>query len=329
MKIMNNLRANRIFSRWIVTTAFAAALAFVLLNIVAYRQARAMTHYTTERKTTPSIEKLSPVQKAGVLLFGAQMARPVNRRTPADFGLPYEVVSLTGAHGLPLEAWFIPCPQAKGIVLMFHGHGGCKESLLAAAESFRRMNLEALLVDFHGSGGSAGAENSVGYYEASDVAAAFAWAGAKHGPVILYGVSMGAAAALRAVELNQARPAALVVECPFDDLLNTVGNRFRMMGLPAFPFAHLLVFWGGVQQGMNAFTLAPAGSARSVRCPTLLMAGEEDHRVLVADTRRVFVNLAGPKTLKLFPDLGHESYLAARPDEWQDTVGAFLKAALR
>lgn len=328
---MNNnaLPFGRTFRRWMVSIASILTVAFIALNVIAYRQARAMTHYSGDRKATPSMEKLSSIQKAGVLLFGAQMPRPANKKTPAEFGLPYEVVTMTGAHGLPLEAWFVPCVQAKGIVLMFHGHGGCKESLLAAAESFHRMNFEALLVDFHGSGGSGGDDNSVGFYEASDVAAACAWAGEKHGPLILYGVSMGAAASLRAVELNQARPAALVVECPFDSLLNTVGNRFRMMGLPAFPFAHLLVFWGGVQQGINAFNLAPAESARSVRCPTLLLAGEEDHRVLIADTRRVFANLAGPKTLKLFPGLGHESYLAARPDEWRSTVETFLRTAFR
>ena len=324
-----NLRLRHALRRGGLLVGTFLLLAFLVLNVIAYRQARAMTHYTTDREATPKLETLSAFGKAKVLLLGAQSPRPSNRKTPLDFGLEFEVIRLTGAHGLPLEAWFVPHAQARGIVLLFHGHASSKASLLAASKSFHEMGFEALLVDFYGSGGSGGAENSVGYHEAADVAAACAWAGSKHGPVILYGVSMGATAILRAVDLHQAQPAALVLECPFDRLVNTVGNRFRMMGLPAFPFAQLLVFWGGVQQDIDGFALCPTDYARSVRCPTLLMAGEADRRVAVADTRSVYANLSGPKSLKLFPGLGHESYLAARPEEWQATVGAFLDQSLR
>jgi len=327
MNLTNSRRA-RVLRRGALLVGALLIVGFLALNCVAYSQARAMTHYTTGRAATPPIETLSRLQKAQVLLLGAGMPRPNNRKTPSDFGLTFEVVRLPGAHGLPLEAWIVPCIQAKGIVLLFHGHGASKDSLLAAARNFHELGFEALLVDFHGSGGSGGAENSVGFHEASDVAAAFAWANQTRRPVILYGVSMGAAASLRAVHLGQAQPAALVLECPFDRLVNTVGNRFRMMGLPAFPFAQLLVFWGSVQQRINGFQFCPADYARSIHCPTLLMAGENDQRVRAADTQRIFANLNGPKTLKLFPGLGHESYLAAKPEEWRATVGVFLNTVM-
>ncbi len=75
------------------------------------------------------------------------------------------------------------------------------------------------------------------------------------------------------------QPAALVLESPFDALLSTVVNRFALMGLPAFPFAHLLVFWGGVQQGFNGFRHYPADYATEVRCAVLLLDGANDTRV--------------------------------------------------
>ena len=42
------------------------------------------------------------------------------------------------------------------------------------------------------------------------------------------------------------RADAVVLECPFDRLLTTVEHRFELMGVPAFPLARLLTFWGGV-----------------------------------------------------------------------------------
>jgi hypothetical protein len=96
------------------------------------------------------------------------------------------------------------------------------------------------------------------------------------------------------------------------------------MGLPAFPCAQLLVFWGGVQHGFNGFHHNPVDYARSVRCPVLLMHGDRDVRVTREQAHAVFDNLDGAKRWQLFPEVGHQSYLAAKPALWQDTVSGFL-----
>jgi alpha-beta hydrolase superfamily lysophospholipase len=141
---------------------------------------------------------------------------------------------------------------------------------------------------------------------------------------VLYGQSIGAAAILRAVSVQGARAEALVLECPFDRLVNTVGNRFRAMGLPAFPGARLLVFWGGVQQGFDGFGHNPVDYAADVSCPVLLLHGTDDPWVSVEQVQAIFHELRGPKRLQLFEGLGHESYLATRPGEWTQAVAGFL-----
>ena len=115
------------------------------------------------------------------------------------------------------------------------------------------------------------------------------------------------------------------MECPFDRLLNTVENRFSAMAVPSFPFAQLLVFWGGVQQGMNGFAHNPVNYAASVHCPVLLLHGEQDPRVSVPQIRSIYENLAGNKELVLFPHAGHESYLQSDSERWKRTVGEFLR----
>jgi dipeptidyl aminopeptidase/acylaminoacyl peptidase len=96
------------------------------------------------------------------------------------------------------------------------------------------------------------------------------------------------------------------------------------MGLPSFPSAQLLVFWGGMQHNFNGFAHNPVEYAKSVRCPVLLLHGADDPRVTRQQAESVFANLAGPKRLMMFEGVGHQPYLAARPQQWQDCVSEFL-----
>ncbi|MEW6307075.1 MAG: alpha/beta hydrolase [Verrucomicrobiota bacterium] len=305
-----------------------AALAFAGLNLVAYRHARAMCQFARGGERTLPPEKLSFTQKAGVLLGGVTLPRPENRRTPEDEGLAFTAIRFPGARQQQIEAWHIRHEQGRGIVLLFPGYGAAKDSLLPVAKKFHELGWDALLVDFHGCGGSGGSTTSIGWHEAADVAQAHAWAKllARDKPVVHYGVSLGAVAILRAVAADGVKPDAIIAECPFDRMLNTVKNRFRAMGVPSFPSAQLLVFWGGRQQGFDAFTHNPMDYAQGVKCPVLQLHGARDPRVSEAEARRVFEQLRGPKEFVLLEGVGHESYLAARPQEWQRAVEPFLNA---
>jgi len=189
---------------------------------------------------------------------------------------------------------------------------------------------DTLLVDFRGAGGSSGSDTTLGVREAEDVAHSVAyaertWPG-RH--IILYGVSMGAAAVLRAIAIEDVKPNAVILESPFDSLLGAVGNRFHAMGLPAFPSAELLVFWGSVQQEFDGFTHNPVEYARSVECPALLLHGELDPRVTVEQNALIFERLAGQKQLVSFPGAGHESLIVDAPEAWKQHVADFLQQEL-
>src|SRR3712207_7040402 len=60
-------------------------------------------------------------------------------------------------------------------------------------------------MDMSGHGGSAGNVTTIGYHEAADVAAAYQYAQTLDDRVVLYGVSMGAAAILRAADRKSTR----------------------------------------------------------------------------------------------------------------------------
>lgn len=311
--------------RWL-TACLVVALGFIALNVVAFNQAWSMTHFSVGGERTPNPESLSLLGKVRVAIVGVNLPKPVNGKDPAAYGVAFETHRLGGADGQELEAWHIPCTRAKGIVLLAHGYGGCKASLLPEAKKFHELGYAAFLLDFHGSGGSRGSRTSIGMHEADDVAEAVDYLRLKfpRRDLILYGQSMGSAAILRAIAVNGVRPAAIIIECPFDRLLSTAANRFAAMRLPAFPAAHLLIFWGGVQLGFNGFRHNPVEYARDVRCPVLLMHGANDARVTERQAESIFQNFPGPKEFVLFPNAGHESYLGADPALWRESVSKFL-----
>jgi alpha-beta hydrolase superfamily lysophospholipase len=297
----------------------------VLVNVVAYMQARGFTHYAAGMAHTGNVQTLDRWGKLRVMLTGVTIPRPENRFTPADHGLVYSTHTIA-SDGATLEAWHVPAERPRGLVLLFHGHATCKASLLREAAAFRDLGYAALLVDFRGSGGSSESVTTIGVREADDVAAAVEYARTRWPDqrLVLFGQSMGAAAILRAVALRGVEANALLLECPFDRLLTTVEHRFEAMGLPTFPLARLLLFWGGVQNGFDAFAHDPIDFAARVRCPALLMHGRRDWRVRSAEAEAIYAAVPGAKRYEVFEDAGHQSYCGRCREQWCEVVGKFL-----
>lgn len=302
-----------------------AVALFVLLNGMAIMHGRAMTRFSAAGTRTPRAQELSIAQKLGVVLTGVNMPRRINEEDPSAWSLPFERETFETRDGLTLEAWRVPVAAPRGSVVLFHGYADRKASLLREAQAFHELGYECLLVDFRGAGGSDGDVTSIGYHEAEDVLAAVAHQQRlqRPRPQIVFGVSMGAAATLRAVGVLHASPDVLLLQHPFATLREAVTHRFASNGVPA-AIVPLFVFWGGVQQGFDGFRHNPSEYAASVRVPTLLMQGDRDDRVAMSEARLILERLAGRKQFEIFEGLGHVSLLSARPEQWTKAVAEFL-----
>ena len=286
------------------------------------------THFTDEPGVhSPNPEQLTPARKFWVLLTGISNPKPQSLLTPT---FQADNVTIPSPNG-PLAAWYArpDAGTAKGTVALFHGYTSSKAHLLHEAGYFRRLGYAVLLVDQAGSGQSAGNRTTVGYREADDVAAAVHYLQAQRpaaspDSLILYGVSMGAVAIMRAEAELGVRASANILECPYGTMRQTVYNRFHSMRVPAFPLADMLVFWGGVQNGFWAYSLQGEEFARRIHTPTLLLWGTADPRVTRAETDAIFTNLAGPKQRQDFDGSGHEPYWLKHPQEWQGALASFL-----
>ena len=304
-----------------------AAVGFAGANVMAYRHAHAMMNFVTTGARAIKPEGLSFGTKAKLLFTGVDVPRPAAEHDPAELAADTRVLSIDGSDDITLEAWYCDRGRETPLVILFHGYTAQKSDLLPEAHKFLELGASVLMVDFRGSGGSSESYSTIGMYEGTDVAtvARYAKDNFSHSSTILFGTSMGAAAILRAAHEETIEPDAVILEAVFDEMLSTVCNRFDIMGVPSFPAARLLVFWGGMQFGFNGFANNPVEYARSLKCPVLFMHGANDPRAKLAEGRSVYDAVTGNrKWFKEFSEAGHQSYVAANSDQWQTAVLDFF-----
>ncbi|TAD76292.1 MAG: alpha/beta fold hydrolase [Oscillatoriales cyanobacterium] len=270
--------------------------------------------------------------------IGLGQPRRVNQTTPQDLGLRYSThrISVQGqlitnpeAGAEWIDLWSIPVtdrPIAKGQVLMFHGKGGHKGQLLQPALAFHQQGYEVILIDFRGAGRSSGHTTTIGVREAQDVVATVNYARQMRDrrSLILYGLSMGSAAILKAVAEGKIQPDGIILELPFARLLDATRGRIRDMKLPVSPVSETVLFWGGVQNGFNGFLHNPEDYAKRVRCPALLLHGQRDRWTTTAAVQRILQNLQGSKQLVIFPQAGHELLMGVDRATWLGAIDQFL-----
>ncbi|MDR3712470.1 MAG: alpha/beta fold hydrolase [Puia sp.] len=341
MRIPSNTKTAR-FKRLIKHLAGTLAILFVLMNTVAALHAYRFTHFSTDTTgTQTSAKRLSTAGKLRTLLTGIDNPRPVNATRPSGYYTTLHIQS-----NKMLECWYreadLPAGTihskvtggapdvSRGTVILFHGYGGEKSSLIDKADEFLRLGYNTLLVDFMGSGGSEGDQTTIGFKEAEEVKSCFDYIDSAGGkPIYLFGTSMGAVAILKALHDTPFHPAGIIIECPFGTLYETVCARFRTLGVPAFPMAGLLTAWGGIENGFSAFQFEPIRYAESVDCPCLLLYGEKDEKVSRREIDGIYGRLRGKKELRTYPLAAHENYLLRYRQDWIKDVGKFLQDADR
>ena len=264
-------------------------------------------------------------EKTKSILFGMNYPK---RRITAVPSLPYQTFYTETKDGIRLEGWYVPKREAKGTVILFHGHGGNKSGVVSEAEAFYNFGYNVCMADFRAHGNSEGNTCTIGYKESEDVKAIYDYVTAKgEKNIILYGISLGAATITKAItDHKEIKPSKVILEMPFASLTEAVKGRLRIMHLPAQPFAALLTFWGGTEHGFWAFEHNPEEYAANIHVPVLLQWGQNDARVTDEETKTVFNNLASKqKRLVVYEQSGHQSLLNNEPQKWMSSVKRFLE----
>ncbi|MDX2303434.1 MAG: alpha/beta fold hydrolase [Microscillaceae bacterium] len=294
----------------------------LLVNVIACNHAYRFTHFSEDKIPRVKPEELTFKEKLNILFFGIKLPKPQIEAFPDT---NYETIEIQGQK--KLEGWLIEVQNHQGIVLIFHGYGGNKSEMLEEAREFNHIGYSTFLVDFRGSGGSAGYQTTIGYHESQDVKASFEYIQDRfpNDNIILYGFSMGAVAIMKSMAEDHLEARKILLGCPFGSMRKALEQRFKMFKVPTFPLADLMMVYGGFYHDFNALKHKPSEYARKIHAPTLLLYGKKDPKVSMEETEQIYNNLAGKKFLRVFEHTEHFSFLIHDREVWRQEVKAFLE----
>ncbi|MEM9445170.1 MAG: alpha/beta fold hydrolase [Verrucomicrobiota bacterium] len=237
----------------------------------------------------------------------------IPNKTPASYGLDYENITLVTNDNLHLKAWWLTKGTANlPTILIIHGLGARKESMLSYIRVAQKNGFPVLALDLRGHGESESSLTTIGYYEQQDIISALAYLGSHNiTNTILWGTSMGAVIAIHvgAKQLDQthAKISGIIADAPFDTLKATLAHHGKLLyGLPEFPF--MTVTYSKIERKMK-FDLDAVNSLLAVKkleCPILLLAAEHDVRMPVALVESIYQAAREPKYLWTIPKQNHE-----------------------
>jgi pimeloyl-ACP methyl ester carboxylesterase len=191
------------------------------------------------------------------------------------------------------------------------------------------LGYNGLLFDLRHQGMSGGGITTLGYQERWDAEGAvhFALEREKAGrPIILWGVSMGASAALMAAA-ETPDVAAVISDSSFQSLMGTVRHHLTLfLHLPAFPIAdevgYLTAWRGGFRPG--DFDLVKAVEQMGNR-PVLFVGVEGDRRMPPSIAQTLYAHARSPlREIVILPGHRHgEGFNQAR-EPYEKAVAGFL-----
>lgn len=144
----------------------------------------------------------------------------------------YQSIYATTSDGLKLRGFFhAPADQSKPVILAFHGNASHP---LWMAHDFNDMvetGYGVLLAEYRGYGGNQGHPTEEGIY--LDAEAFFQSEELKKirttNPLVIYGQSLGSAAAVDLAQRHNEEISALILEVPFDNLTSVVEKNFPIV----------------------------------------------------------------------------------------------------
>ena len=282
----------------------------------------------------------------GVIPWGLAMlvtsagTRPMDRKlteTPANFGLQFKDVEFQTSDGVKLSGWLIPSRDKHATIIYSHGLFRSRRELLERAVELVRLGYGALMYDSRNHGLSGPARVGLGYNERLDVEGAVRFLRddvQTPDRIILFGISMGATAALlAAAETPDA--AAVISDSSFLSFKDTVDHHVTMfLRLPSFPVANELRFFIERRAGFDGSQFNTLDAVKRIgNRPILFIAAAHDRRMPPEIAEQLYQRCSSPgRDLVIVDGPGSEVHghaFQANPKVYVERVARFLESVLQ
>lgn len=244
----------------------------------------------------------------------------------------YEQARILARDGVPLHARYYEFCAGAPTHILLHGYRGSYQDMCGCFKIAKELGHNVLLVSQRAHGRSGGRVITFGVRERLDCVdwARFVAEKSPNAPIVLWGISMGAATVLMASALElPSQVAGIIADCPYTSAAAIIRAVCRRnLGVSpslAMPFVRLsAVLFGGFRLS-DGDALAAVGYAR---VPILLIHGDIDALVPCAMSRELAAACASRATLVTVPAADHGIAYMTAPAAYTCAVKVFLRSIL-
>ncbi len=245
--------------------------------------------------------------------------------------IPFDEVTIRSYDGTPLYGRYYHRKDGAPIEILFHGYRSHPYRDCSGGHALaRKMGFNTLVVDQRAHGASGGHTICFGVKERKDCLCWTNYLNERFGaetPIVLSGLSMGAATVLMSASLNlPSNVVCIIADSPYSTPSAIIEKVCRDLHYPVGlcrPFLHLgALIYGGFQ--LNGCTAKQ--SVRQARVPILLIHGEDDLLVPYRMSLEIAAQCASPVEVATFPGAGHGLSYMIDPIRYETVVYDFLKS---
>lgn len=301
-----------------------AVFILIILGIsyYAFRLAfLAPPHLDTEHYYTPEGEQYDEVREGIRKSVGRMAVRK------------YESVTITSFDGSKLFARYYHVAENAPVQILFHGYKSSSLLDCSGGSYFAaQLGHNALVVDQRSHGQSDGTVITFGIKERKDCLCWIQYAIERFGkdvPILLSGLSMGAATVLMATDLNlPSNVKGIIADCPYSSPKEIIMKVAKQMHFPPklmFPFVWLGAFLFG---HFNLLESSAIEAIKTCEIPILILHGDADELVPCEMSRMMQQSGAKDITLETFAGAGHGLSYIILPDKYEKVVLEFTRRCL-
>ena len=238
----------------------------------------------------------------------------------------YEEIWLMSQDSFKLESIYFPSNNGAAIILL-HGYKSYRFDNLAltAAEMFVRNGYGVIMTMRRAHGNSDGEVITFGKNEYFDIEATYQYLinkpEVKIDKIGVFGQSMGGALGILYTAENS-NIKAVVADCPYDSFDNTLGVSVeKFTGLPAFPFANIILFFMEKKLGFKLKEYDPVNSISKISPrPVFILTGGKDDSVNPSGGQNLVDAAGEPCEYWYDPEVEHCDFRYDYPYEFENRI---------
>ena len=244
--------------------------------------------------------------------------------------IPYEAVRIRSSEGLELYGRYYETAPGAPVQILFHGYRGSPlRDFCVGLPLALEYGCNALLIDERAHGKSEGKCLTFGVKERLDCLDWIRYVRERFGedtPVVLSGVSMGAAIVMMAAGLElPANVRGIIADCGYNSPKDILIQVMTDVGYPKWPTYPLIRLGGRLFGGFDVEAAGAEAAMAKCTVPVLFIHGDDDRFVPCWMSKKDFDACAAPKTMVIVPGAPHAISFVVAPDTYRAAVRKFLE----